>query len=77
MKKSRVQQAAEPELSVVLGGAPAVEPDPRDIATAAYLAWERDGRPEGRDLHYWAEAETRLRAAGGGTAAAGKNVRAA
>lgn len=33
---------------------------PEEIALAAYLAWERDGRPQGRDLHYWLEAEARL-----------------
>jgi hypothetical protein len=28
------------------------------IRTAAYLLWEGEGRPEGRDLEFWLQAKT-------------------
>jgi len=38
-------------------------PIPRDeIAQLAYLNWQRDGRPLGRDQEYWLEAEQQLKA---------------
>jgi hypothetical protein len=37
------------------------EPTQDEIALQAYLAWERDGRPESSDLNYWLLAETQLR----------------
>lgn len=33
-----------------------------EIAQLAHLNWERDGRPTGRDLQYWLEAEHQLKA---------------
>jgi hypothetical protein len=36
--------------------------NPEEIALSAYLLWEKDGRPEGRDLHFWLEAEKKLTA---------------
>lgn len=44
-----------------LHGAAGLRPDPQEIARLAYFAWEHDGRPEGRDVDYWLEAESRLR----------------
>lgn len=38
------------------------EPTHDEIALSAFLAWERDGRPQGTDLHYWIQAEAALRA---------------
>jgi len=38
------------------------EPTRDEIALAAFLAWERDGRQPGRDLEYWLQAEAELRA---------------
>ena len=38
------------------------EPTHDEIALSAFLAWERDGRPQGADLNYWFDAEARLRA---------------
>ena len=38
--------------------------DQQAIAMAAYLAWERDGKPQGCDMKYWSEAEEQLRATG-------------
>jgi hypothetical protein len=35
------------------------------IAPRARQLWENAGRPEGRDLEYWLEAERQLRAASG------------
>lgn len=37
------------------------EPTHDEIALSAFLAWERDGRPQGADLNYWFDAEARLR----------------
>jgi hypothetical protein len=31
------------------------------IATCAYLVWEREGRPQGREQIHWQEAESQLR----------------
>jgi hypothetical protein len=36
--------------------------DRDEIALLAYYAWERDGKPSGRDLQYWLEAEIQVRA---------------
>jgi hypothetical protein len=33
-----------------------------EIAQVAYLNWQRDGCPPGRDVHYWLEAESELKA---------------
>lgn len=38
------------------------KPSHDEIALAAYLAWEKDGRPAGRDAHYWQQAEGELSA---------------
>lgn len=37
------------------------EPTRDEIATKAFLAWEKDGRQSGRELHYWLLAEATLR----------------
>ena len=31
------------------------------IATRAYILWEKDGRPPGRDMEYWLKAESQLK----------------
>jgi len=33
-----------------------------DIARLAYLNWQKDGGPQGRDMAYWLEAETQIKA---------------
>ncbi len=33
----------------------------RDIATAAYYIWEKEGRPQGRDMDHWLKAEHHVR----------------
>jgi hypothetical protein len=33
----------------------------QDIGTRAYELWEKEGRPNGRDLAHWLEAERMLR----------------
>jgi hypothetical protein len=67
------------------------EPTPEQIAERARTLWEQEGRPEGRDLAHWLEAERQLRSGlsgSGGTAkktaggkrakfSAGENDRAA
>ena len=35
-----------------------------EIARLAYLNWEKEGRPHGRDQKYWLEAEQQIRATG-------------
>ena len=30
------------------------------VSERAYMLWEADGRPEGRDLEYWTRAEDEL-----------------
>lgn len=39
------------------------EPTHDEIALAAFLAWERDGRQPGREMQYWLEAENQIRIA--------------
>jgi hypothetical protein len=36
--------------------------NPSEIARLAYFAWERDGRPHGRDQEYWLQAEKQIQA---------------
>jgi len=38
------------------------EPTRDEIAMSAFLAWEKDGRPADREMHYWLAAEGQLRA---------------
>lgn len=35
---------------------------PTDIAIRAYLIWEHAGRPDGKDLDHWLQAEAELAA---------------
>lgn len=35
-------------------------PTPEEIANCAYLIWEKEGRPPGREREYWLQAETQL-----------------
>jgi len=35
-------------------------PIPDEVAICAYLIWEREGRPLGREKEHWIEAETQL-----------------
>lgn len=37
------------------------------IRRRAYQLWEQEGRPEGRELAHWAQAEHELRQGQGGT----------
>jgi hypothetical protein len=36
--------------------------DPEEIAVFAYCIWEHEGRPDGRALDHWLEAERQLMA---------------
>jgi hypothetical protein len=51
-----------------------LQPTSEQIARAAYLMWEQEGRPHGRDLQHWLQAESQLMA---GTFRDGKSVRRA
>ena len=35
-------------------------PTPEEIALCAFLIWEREGRPSGREREHWLQAETQL-----------------
>jgi hypothetical protein len=35
-------------------------PTPDEIAVCAYLIWEKEGRPAGREKEHWLQAETQL-----------------
>ena len=39
------------------------EPGHDEIALRAFLIWEREGRPPGREMTYWLQAECEIRAA--------------
>ena len=36
-------------------------PTPAEIALRAWQLWEQEGRPEGRDVAHWLQAEAQLR----------------
>ena len=42
--------------SVALPSSTSVEPSESDIRHRAYLLWEADGKPDGRDDEYWHRA---------------------
>jgi hypothetical protein len=39
-----------------------IHPTNAEIAFCAYLIWEKEGKPEGRQREYWLQAETQLMA---------------
>ena len=39
-----------------------IGPSKEQIGDLAHRIWEAEGRPEGREVEHWAEAEARLRA---------------
>ncbi len=39
---------------------PAPLPAAEEIAVCAYLIWEQEGRPVGRELDHWLQAEVQL-----------------
>lgn len=62
-RRQRKSGTPPAELSEVLAASPAAGTTEREeIARAAYLLWERDGQPQGRDEQYWLEAEAQIRA---------------
>ena len=38
------------------------ELNPQEIATRAYIIWEKSGKPTGRDREHWIQAEAELQA---------------
>jgi hypothetical protein len=40
---------------------PASEPKHEEIAALARSIWEKNGRPEGRDIEHWLLAESQIR----------------
>jgi Protein of unknown function (DUF2934) len=40
---------------------PEIQLDPQRIAERAYAIWEREGKPQGRDVEIWLRAEQELR----------------
>jgi hypothetical protein len=49
------------QTQVLLQAGPPPSPGHDDIAQCARLLWEQEGRPEGRDVEHWLQAEARLR----------------
>jgi len=41
---------------------PQSELNPADVAACAHMIWEKEGKPHGRDVEHWFQAETLLRA---------------
>lgn len=56
----RTTRAAKPEVIAPIA-APRHELTTETIAARAYSLWEKDGRPPGRDLEYWLQAESQLK----------------
>ena len=58
MKKSETTKkaASRPARSAM------AETTRENIALAAYSIWEQEGRPEGRDVGHWLQAEARAQA---------------
>lgn len=52
-------------------------PPAEAVAMRAYLLWEKEGRPEGRDFEHWLQAEAELKAFGKGPVTPFKEVTAA
>ena len=71
VKKTAAKKSAEKTVDLQASGGnthesavakgPKAHPSHDDIATHAYLLWERDGKKHGRHDHYWKLAEEELR----------------
>jgi hypothetical protein len=59
MKRTRKQAAATPPVTDGPNGQVSRE----EIAAVAYSIWENEGRPEGRAVEHWLQAEAQLRLA--------------
>lgn len=53
---------------------PPQELNPADVAACAYLIWEKEGRPHGRDAEHWFQAEALLRTIRAAEAGAAKEA---
>lgn len=53
-----------------------MDTDADSVRERAYLIWETEGRPDGRDLEHWLQAEREV-AQGNGAATAAKSKRRA
>ncbi len=49
----------------------------KEIAVCAYYIWEREGKPDGRALDHWLEAELQLVACGWHESLVGREEQAA
>jgi hypothetical protein len=49
------------DATLTAGGLRQPRPPQEEVALAAYYAWEREGRPRGRDLEHWNDALAQLR----------------
>ena len=70
VKKTAAKKTPEKTVDVQAGAAEThghateakkAHPSHHDIATHAYLLWERDGKKHGHQDHYWKQAEQELR----------------
>jgi Protein of unknown function (DUF2934) len=60
--KSKKSKHNTEERKLVTNGPNGGEPAFEEVATCAYLIWEQEGRPAGRDMQHWLEAERQLAA---------------
>jgi len=61
MSRKRKSEVAEAEISDTDAG-PSSSVTHEEIALCAYYIWEAEGRPEGRAIDHWLQAELQLRA---------------
>lgn len=59
--KKAKRTAAKPQ-AVVPDPSGGLGPTTQEIATRAYLIWEKRGKPIGRDREHWSQAEAELKA---------------
>ena len=57
----KAPRKAKNKPSAVTTNRPLDEPTHEEIAAAAYLIWEREGRPEGRGVEHWLKAKAQIR----------------
>lgn len=58
-RKDKTKEAETSDIEV----APPISPvTHEEIARCAYYIWESEGRPEGRDVEHWLQAELQLQA---------------
>ena len=57
----KAPKKAKHKPSAVTTNRPLDEPTQEEIAAAAYLIWEQEGRPQGRGVEHWLKAKAQIR----------------